>query len=158
MVIILLCLLSTAYELLKKGPKSKKNLNHPPSPISNLNSPHILDDWLTAFSLYKNVSSIITLERDAGEIKVANGIRVINFFVLLVAHKGMCVAYFATINKAQMSEQMAMPYAIIARSAVLYTDTYLMLSGMLTAYSLFGRYKRGQKIKLFQEYMGRYIR
>lgn len=70
----------------------------------------------------------------------------------------MCIAYNPMMNRVEMSHIMSAPYAVMSRSAVLYTDTFLMLSGMLTAYSLFGRYNRGQKIQLFQEYMGRYLR
>lgn len=33
-----------------------------------------------------------------------------------------------------------------------------MLSGLLTAYSLFGRLQRGQPIRIFQEYVGRLFR
>jgi hypothetical protein len=50
------------------------------------------------------------------------------------------------------------PGSIMLRMCALYTDVFLMLSGMLVAYSLAKKLKSGEKIKIIQEYMGRYIR
>jgi hypothetical protein len=48
--------------------------------------------------------------------------------------------------------------SIVVRMCALYTDVFLMLSGTLVAYSLAKTLKKGQKIKVFSEYVGRYIR
>jgi peptidoglycan/LPS O-acetylase OafA/YrhL len=50
------------------------------------------------------------------------------------------------------------PFTVLGRAASLYTDPFIMLSGLLTAYSLFGKLQRGQKIQVVQEFVGRLLR
>jgi len=47
---------------------------------------------------------------------------------------------------------------VIGRAASLYTDPFLLFSGMLTAYSLFGRLMKQQPIRLKNEYISRLMR
>jgi hypothetical protein len=116
------------------------------------------DDWLTAFSLINNTNQMISTKRESSDIKIAHGIRFINIIFLIVAHKSILIFYEPYANKNDLLEISTTPWSVLLRSAVLYTDSFLMLSGMLTAYSFFGRYSRGQKISLFNEYAGRYLR
>lgn len=57
-----------------------------------------------------------------------------------------------------MALQTAEPNSILVRMCALYTDVFLMLSGMLVAYSLAKKLQKGRKIKMVQEWIGRYIR
>lgn len=57
-----------------------------------------------------------------------------------------------------MAVESARPESILVRMCALYTDVFLMLSGMLVAYSMTKQLKKGQNIKLAEEYVGRYIR
>lgn len=57
-----------------------------------------------------------------------------------------------------MSHEAGQPVSLISRGSALFTDSFLVLSGMLTAYSFIGRFNRGQKINFFKEFIGRYIR
>jgi hypothetical protein len=41
-----------------------------------------LDDWLVAFSLYKNVQSLLSTE-DVGDIQTVHGVRMFNAMVLM---------------------------------------------------------------------------
>lgn len=50
------------------------------------------------------------------------------------------------------------PWTVIGRAASLYTDPFIMLSGLLTAYSLVGRLQKGNSIKIGQEYASRLLR
>lgn len=55
-------------------------------------------------------------------------------------------------------QSLGRPWTVIGRAASLYTDPFLLVSGMLTAYSLFGRLKKGQPVRLKNEYISRLIR
>lgn len=62
------------------------------------------------------------------------------------------------INRTEMSLKSAGTGSIIVRMCALYTDVFLMLSGTLVAYSMTKRLAKGHKIKVMQEYIGRYLR
>jgi peptidoglycan/LPS O-acetylase OafA/YrhL len=78
--------------------------------------------------------------------------------MLLVSHKCMALYFNPYVNRTEMSELLGKPYSVLARAASLYTDPFLCLSGMLTAYSLFGKLKKTGRFNIFKEYIGRYIR
>lgn len=50
------------------------------------------------------------------------------------------------------------PMTVLLRASSLYTDTFIMLSGMLIAYSFVGRLQRRQKINIVKEIAARYFR
>ena len=62
------------------------------------------------------------------------------------------------INRTEMNSYFADPISIIFRSCYLFTDVFLMLSGLLLSYSLLGRLQRGQKVNVIKEITGRYFR
>lgn len=47
---------------------------------------------------------------------------------------------------------------MIGRAAAIYTDVFLLFSGLLTAYSLVGKLQKNRPLKLVQEYVGRFMR
>ena len=49
-------------------------------------------------------------------------------------------------------------WTVIVRGSYLYTDTFIMLSGMLVTYSFVGRLQRGQSINTLKEIAARYFR
>jgi hypothetical protein len=118
----------------------------------------ILDPWMTAFSLINNTKQLISLKRESSDIKSAHGIRCFNAIMLIISHKCMAIFFNPYMNRTEMSEILGQSWTVIGRAAAIYTDPFIMLSGMLTAYSLFGRLNRGQKINIFKEYAGRYLR
>lgn len=48
--------------------------------------------------------------------------------------------------------------SVLGRAAAIYTDAFLLMSGLLTAYSIIGRLQRSQSPRLIQEYVGRCLR
>ncbi len=62
------------------------------------------------------------------------------------------------INRTEMTHEISQPLSVITRSSGLLTDSFLLLSGMLTSYSYIGRFKKGIKINLAKEFADRYIR
>lgn len=53
---------------------------------------------------------------------------------------------------------MGQPWTVLGRAASLYTDPFIMLSGTLSAYTLFGRLQKSNKIDIIQEYLSRLFR
>lgn len=78
--------------------------------------------------------------------------------MLVVSHKCMAMFYPPYANRKVMTETLGASWSVLARAASLYTDPFLMLSGMLTAYSLFNKLQKSGKINIWQEYMSRYLR
>lgn len=116
------------------------------------------NQWLTAFSLHKNGKSLFSTRASSDDIEAVHGIRFLNAIMLLLSHKSMAVFFNAFNNRTEMAESLGKPWTVIGRAASLYTDPFLMFSGMLTAYSLFGRLLKGQPARLKNEYIGRLMR
>lgn len=47
---------------------------------------------------------------------------------------------------------------MIARAAAIYTDAFIMLSGLLTSYAIIGRLKNNKSPQIGQEYFSRFLR
>lgn len=47
---------------------------------------------------------------------------------------------------------------MIGRAAAIYTDAFIMLSGLLTTYSIIGRLQKNQSPRIVQEYFSRFLR
>lgn len=113
---------------------------------------------MTTFSLKKNVASLVSLKREGSDIPSVHGIRFINALMLVVAHKSMALFYQPYANRTDMSDTLGQPWTVIGRAASLYTDPFIMLSGLLTTYSLYGRLQRGQGFSIAKEYISRLLR
>jgi peptidoglycan/LPS O-acetylase OafA/YrhL len=71
----------------------------------------------------------------------------------------MSTLFLPFINRTQMTERLANPFLLVyASAASLYTDVFLMLSGLLTVHSLYGRLAKGKKIVIWREILDRYVR
>jgi peptidoglycan/LPS O-acetylase OafA/YrhL len=123
-----------------------------------LNLRKILDPWLTAFSLKHNTEQLISMRDIPGDIKSAHGLRFISVILIVIAHKGEVMLFNPFINRNEMSSEITGMTSVLSRSSVLFTDTFLLLSGMLTAYSFVGRLQKGRPINQLKELTGRYIR
>ncbi|KAH8289379.1 hypothetical protein KR054_004399 [Drosophila jambulina] len=114
--------------------------------------------WCTAFSLDKNLRWLFSTSSAPGDIEAVHGIRFLNAIMLIFSHKSMAMFFNPYNNRTAMSESLGQPWTVIGRAASLYTDPFLLFSGMLTAYSLFGRLMKQQPIRLKNEYISRLMR
>ncbi|XP_065364375.1 nose resistant to fluoxetine protein 6 [Calliphora vicina] len=114
--------------------------------------------WLCAFSLEKNLGWLFSTSSSADDIQAVHGLRLLNAIMLLFSHKSMAMFFNPYNNRTEMSESLGRSWTVIGRAASLYTDPFLLFSGMLTAYSFFGRLNKGQSIRLKNEYISRLIR
>uniref|UniRef100_A0A034VQ95 nose resistant to fluoxetine protein 6 n=1 Tax=Bactrocera dorsalis TaxID=27457 RepID=A0A034VQ95_BACDO len=116
------------------------------------------NEWFTAFSLDKNLRWLFSTSSSPNDIEAVHGIRFLNASMLLFSHKSMAMFFNPYNNRTEMSESLGRPWTVIGRAASLYTDPFLLFSGMLTAYSLFGRLFKGQPVRLRNEYVSRLMR
>ncbi|XP_014232927.1 O-acyltransferase like protein-like [Trichogramma pretiosum] len=113
---------------------------------------------LSAFSLKRNALKLFSLERPQGDIATLHGIRALNAFMLILAHKSLALFFNPYTNRTDMTEYVGKPWTVIGRAASLYTDPFIMLSGLLTAYSFLGRLSRTGKLDIRSEYASRLFR
>ncbi|XP_058815479.1 O-acyltransferase like protein isoform X2 [Topomyia yanbarensis] len=136
MIYLMIVILSTAYE--HKSERKNK--------------------WLTAFSLIRNTRTIFCVKDDPNDVACVHGIRFLNALLLVIAHKSMALFFNPYVNRTDMSETLGQPWTVVGRAASIFTDPFIMFSGFLTTYSLIGRLMRNQRIKLYQDYIGRILR
>ena len=118
----------------------------------------ISDRIMFSFSIQNNVKQIFSTSSRPSDILSLHGIRFINLMFLLFCHKSMDLNFRPITNKTEMNFLFLAPISIAFRCCYLYTDVFLMLSGLLASYSLFGKLQKGQKINVFKEIIGRYLR
>lgn len=137
-----------------------------------------------AFSLKKNTQSLFSLDRSEGDIASVHGIRFLNALMLIAAHKSMALFFNPYINRSEMSQVnirkitrsdnllrkqlnnltliftqlLGQPWSVLGRAASLYTDPFIMLSGMLTSHSFLGRLNKTGHVNVMQEYISRLFR
>ncbi|KAG5878798.1 hypothetical protein JTB14_026062 [Gonioctena quinquepunctata] len=114
--------------------------------------------WIMAFSFKENFMNSINLKRSSSDIEAVHGIRCLNAVLLLVSHKSMATFFQPYSNRTEYVEYIGRPFSVVGRAASLYTDPFIMMSGMLTTYSLLGRLNRDKKINVTQEYVSRLFR
>uniref|UniRef100_A0ABD2XP29 Acyltransferase 3 domain-containing protein n=1 Tax=Trichogramma kaykai TaxID=54128 RepID=A0ABD2XP29_9HYME len=106
----------------------------------------------------RNALKLFSLERPQGDIATLHGIRALNAFMLILAHKSLALFFNPYTNRTDMTEYVGKPWTVIGRAASLYTDPFIMLSGLLTAYSFLGRLSRTGKLDVRSEYVSRLFR
>ncbi|XP_029053165.1 O-acyltransferase like protein-like [Osmia bicornis bicornis] len=116
------------------------------------------NELLLCFSLKRNYKKLVSLERSPNDIPTLHGVRAINAVMLLLAHKSMALFFNPYTNRTEMSEYLGKPWTVIGRAASLYTDPFIMLSGLLTAYSFTGKLKKNGNLDIKNEYISRLIR
>ncbi|XP_033228277.1 O-acyltransferase like protein-like [Belonocnema kinseyi] len=116
------------------------------------------NDVIHAFSLKRNLLKLFSLERQEGDIGSLHGVRALNALMLVLAHKCMAIFFGAYTNRTEMSEFLGKPWTVLGRAASLYTDPFIMLSGLLTTYSFIGRLNRSGNLNIANEYLSRLMR
>ncbi|XP_058797973.1 nose resistant to fluoxetine protein 6-like [Phymastichus coffea] len=111
-----------------------------------------------AFSLKRNALKLVSLERADGDIAILHGIRALNAFMLILSHKSMAIFFNPYVNRTSMTEYVGKPWTVIGRAASLYTDPFIMLSGLLTTYSFVGKLNKSGRLNVRSEYLSRLFR
>ncbi|KAF7284754.1 hypothetical protein GWI33_021623 [Rhynchophorus ferrugineus] len=96
------------------------------------------------FALQKNCKALITIDSNGTGIKCVHGIRALSALALLMSHKTMALLYNPYINRNYLAQTQAMAWSIIGRNAILYTDCFLLISGLLNAITVFNEMDRNK--------------
>ncbi|XP_063217541.1 O-acyltransferase like protein-like [Bacillus rossius redtenbacheri] len=111
-----------------------------------------------SFSLKRNLERLISLEQPANDIHCLHGIRFLNAYMLLKSHKSMAVFFIPYTNRTAMAEFVGKSWTGIVRAASLYTDPFIMMSGLLTSYSFFRQLQRNKSLSVYRQYTSRLFR
>ncbi|KAL3278416.1 hypothetical protein HHI36_013738 [Cryptolaemus montrouzieri] len=110
------------------------------------------------FNLQNNWHSMKNIRESDQEVKVLHGIRFLSALALLVSHKTMALFYNPYINRTVMTANLGMRWSVIGRTAILYTDCFMLISGFLNASSLFKELERGKNMKFGEKLLTRIFR
>ncbi|XP_025421860.1 nose resistant to fluoxetine protein 6-like [Sipha flava] len=113
---------------------------------------------LYSFSLKRNFQQLLSINESPEDIKAVHGIRALNAFMLLASHKSMAMFFNPYSNRTSMTEHLGKPWTVIARAASLYTDPFILMSGLLTTISFLRHLDRKGTIDLPKEFISRLVR
>ncbi|XP_034950941.1 nose resistant to fluoxetine protein 6 isoform X2 [Chelonus insularis] len=116
------------------------------------------NEFLLSFSLTRNFRKLVSLKRREDDIEIVHGIRAINALMLILAHKSMALFFNPYVNRTRMAEYLGQPWTVLGRAASLYTDPFIMLSGLLTSYSFVKQIDKSGRIDVKTEYLSRALR
>lgn len=93
-----------------------------------------------------------------GEVAVLHGVRGVNALGLLVAHKSVALLYEPYVNRTPAVAILGMSWSIVGRVAILYTDCFILLSGVLAAKAILRQLDRTGTVPLLRRLVDRYVR
>ncbi|XP_069696137.1 uncharacterized protein [Periplaneta americana] len=111
-----------------------------------------------AFSLRKNWRTLLNTNPDQHDIPCVHGIRALNAFALLVFHKSVILYFSPFANRTYMAETFSHIWSMIGRTSVIYTDSFILLSGLLTSISFLRELDRSKRLPLWDKFLARYLR
>ncbi|XP_052751581.1 uncharacterized protein LOC113523318 [Galleria mellonella] len=91
------------------------------------------DGFVSAFSLYRTIEKLVA-PGSTDEISCIHGIRGLATLALLLAHKFLPVAVMPYTNRVKIAETVSSPLWSWCRAGWMYTDCFLLLSGVLMAH------------------------
>lgn len=105
----------------------------------------------------ENWQKLITLDTKSDDIKTIHGTRFINAIFIYICHKST-QGLIPSLNRTAIAYESLNPATIVLRICALYTDAFLMLSGLLVSYSITKSLNRGERVSTWREIISRYIR
>jgi len=137
-----------------------------------------------SFSLRRTIKALLKEAMDAADITCIYGIRTLAMIIIYVGHRLMAIPRIPFSNRISFTEVKSLnrvfiivrhiaslislisllkqiansPVSSILRVALVYTDTFLLLSGVLTAYNMAKELKTRGEIRWFCRFIARFIR
>lgn len=105
----------------------------------------------------KNYQKLISRRRSEDDLKAIHGIKFLTAVLIFICHKTVD-SLIPSLNRTEVALNSLEASSIIVRICALYTDIFLMLSGVLVAYSITNQLMMKQKISIVREYLTRYVR
>lgn len=113
---------------------------------------------INCFDVFTNWNSLTSVTEDEKDVKSIHGIRALSALGLLMSHKTMALFYNPYMNRSQMTENLGMPWSVIGRTAILFTDCFMLISGFLNANSLINDIKKGKSMNFSKKILTRIFR
>ncbi|XP_077256393.1 uncharacterized protein LOC143894156 [Temnothorax americanus] len=113
---------------------------------------------IMSFSLRRTIKDLLKEATDAADITCIYGIRALATIVLYVAHQLITISRIPFSNRTFLTEIANNPTSSVLRVSLVYTDAFLLLSGVLTAYNMAKELKTRGEIRWFCRFVARFIR
>ncbi|XP_034933729.1 nose resistant to fluoxetine protein 6-like isoform X2 [Chelonus insularis] len=127
--------------------------------ITNKDKQNYSERIIMSFSLKKTTKALFKpVDVDSDEITCIHGIRSIATIILYVGHKIISITGLPYTNREALTELANHPVTSVLRVAVVYTDSFLLISGVLISHSMAKEYAKNGEIRWFCRLIARYIR
>ncbi|XP_012259544.2 uncharacterized protein LOC105688083 [Athalia rosae] len=113
---------------------------------------------IMAFSLRRTTTALLVDSQDGKDIRCIHGIRTLATIFLYIAHKLIPIARIPFANRISLTEVANSPISSVLRVSLIYTDSFLLLSGVLTAYHMASEFNKRGEIRWFCRFVTRFIR
>lgn len=117
-----------------------------------------LQRLVMAFSIHKNFAELTADLPAEGDINCIYGIRAIGTAILFMAHRVIVLGFSPYFNRVDLTEVATAWWSSIFRTALVYTDSFLLLSGVLTSFNLTKEIEQKKHIDWIKKYFARFIR
>ncbi|RZC32900.1 nose resistant to fluoxetine protein 6-like, partial [Asbolus verrucosus] len=128
------------------------------STLIDVISAHLYTKILMSFSLSRNLSKLLEVRENSHEIGGLHGIRTLNAIALLLCHKSVSLFFNPYMNRTATIERLTRPWTIIAKNAIIYTDSFILLSALLNANALLTDLTKGQSMQFKKKLLNRIFR
>ncbi|CAG9765343.1 unnamed protein product [Ceutorhynchus assimilis] len=115
-------------------------------------------NFVSCFAIQKTYKKLTTLTKNKNEYESLHGVRCLSAISLLMAHKTMASLFNPYINKTWMAETQAMKWSILGRNAIIYTDCFLLISGLLNANAILADLEKFGTINFREKVINRLFR
>ena len=117
-------------------------------------------ELFTSFSLVKNMSFVLTTKPSSTSLKAVGGIRVISMFWIIANHTWQAVNMYNenVINKSAASSKVKQFSFQPIINVTFAVETFILLGGLLTAYTAFMDMERHGKFRTSYYYIYRFFR
>ena len=78
--------------------------------------------------------------------------------MIFISHKSFFVYFYPMANRTKIIAETFTGSTVPIRAGFLYTELFLMISGLLASFSLFRKLQRKKRINILKEYFDRYLR
>jgi peptidoglycan/LPS O-acetylase OafA/YrhL len=114
-------------------------------------------EFITAFSLYKTVPTLLSTKQVPGVITSLNGMRVISMFWVILGHS--YVLNVAGVDNSSFFTNIISRLSFQAiENALFSVDSFFFLSGVLVAYLTLRQIKKKGRFPFLHYYLHRYLR
>ncbi|KAK0159785.1 hypothetical protein PV327_010861 [Microctonus hyperodae] len=114
---------------------------------------------IMSFSLRRTIKILMKpVQVDSNDINCIHGIRSLATIALYVGHKMIPIAGLPYANRITLTEVSNNPMSSLLRVSIVYTDSFLILSGVLSAFNMSKESEIRGEIRWFCRIVARFIR